>query len=153
MKTPFVPEEYWQLVTICNIFWTFPYDHLFCRGGAVLPVKSKDCFTEHSSWEGGRWNKEIKKENCYEKRTCKTNHWIYLSFEIFLYMLSKFRFVILKKKKHKTLGLRMAESLCCSPETTTTLLIGSTPIQNKVVCLFVCLKEPLVNLQIFQWWL
>ena len=25
----------------------------------------------------------------------------------------------------------MAESLCCSPETTTTLLIGYTPIQNK----------------------
>ena len=24
----------------------------------------------------------------------------------------------------------MAESLCCSPETTTTFLIGSTPIQN-----------------------
>ena len=25
----------------------------------------------------------------------------------------------------------MTESLCCSPETTTTLLIGYTPIQNK----------------------
>ena len=25
----------------------------------------------------------------------------------------------------------MAEALCCSPETTRTLLIGSTPIQNK----------------------
>ena len=25
----------------------------------------------------------------------------------------------------------MAESLCCSPETVTTLLIGYTPIQNK----------------------
>ena len=25
----------------------------------------------------------------------------------------------------------MAESLCCSPETITTLLIGYTPIQNK----------------------
>ena len=25
----------------------------------------------------------------------------------------------------------MAESLCCSPETTTTLLISCTPIQNK----------------------
>ena len=28
--------------------------------------------------------------------------------------------------------VRMAESLCCSPETVTTLLIGYTPIQNKV---------------------
>ena len=27
----------------------------------------------------------------------------------------------------------MAESLCCSPETITTLLIGCTPIQNKKV--------------------
>ena len=27
----------------------------------------------------------------------------------------------------------MAESLCCSSETTTTLLIGYTPIQNKNV--------------------
>ena len=26
----------------------------------------------------------------------------------------------------------MAESLCCSPETTTTLLVGYTPIQNKM---------------------
>ena len=25
----------------------------------------------------------------------------------------------------------MAESLCCSPETTTTLLIGYTPIKNE----------------------
>ena len=25
----------------------------------------------------------------------------------------------------------MAESLCCSPETITTLLIGYTPVQNK----------------------
>ena len=28
-------------------------------------------------------------------------------------------------------GICMAESLPCSPETITTLLIGSTPIQNK----------------------
>ena len=28
--------------------------------------------------------------------------------------------------------VRMAESLCCSPETVTTLLTGYTPIQNKV---------------------
>ena len=27
--------------------------------------------------------------------------------------------------------VRMTESLCCSPETNTTLLIGYTPIQNK----------------------
>ena len=27
-------------------------------------------------------------------------------------------------------SVRMAESLCCSPETTTTLLVGSAPIQN-----------------------
>ena len=40
----------------------------------------------------------------------------------------------------------MAESLCCSPETTTTLLIGYTPTQNKIFLK----KEPLVNLQIFQ---
>ena len=26
----------------------------------------------------------------------------------------------------------MAESLCCSPDTTTTLLIGYTPMQNKM---------------------
>ena len=28
-------------------------------------------------------------------------------------------------------GIRMAELLCCAPETITTLLIGYTPIQNK----------------------
>ena len=28
------------------------------------------------------------------------------------------------------LDIRTAESLCCSPETITALLIGSTPIQN-----------------------
>ena len=30
----------------------------------------------------------------------------------------------------------MAESLCCSPETTTTLLMGYTPIQNKKLFFF-----------------
>ena len=60
-------------------------------------------------------------------------------------MLSKFWFVIIKKNK-TILGICMAESLCCSPETTTTLLIGYTPTQNKIFLK----KEPLVNLQIFQ---
>ena len=31
----------------------------------------------------------------------------------------------------------MAESLCCSPETVTTLLISDTPIQNKKVKLII----------------
>ena len=29
------------------------------------------------------------------------------------------------------MSIRMAGSLCCSPETTATLLIGYTPVQNK----------------------
>ena len=35
----------------------------------------------------------------------------------------------------------MAESLCCPPETITTLLIGYTPIQNKKFFFFFFFKE------------
>ena len=55
----------------------------------------------------------------------------------------------------------MAESLCCLPETITTLLIGYTPIQNKVftkdsslfisVCILIPIKKTIVEIFVLKY--
>lgn len=56
-----MPNEDWQLVTICNIFWMFPYAHLFHRVGAFFPFQSKECSPKHSVLERKKMKKRDKK--------------------------------------------------------------------------------------------
>lgn len=64
-----VPNEDWQLVTICNIFWMFPYAHLFHRVEAVFPLQSKECSPKHSVLGRREMKKkEINKESCCEMK-------------------------------------------------------------------------------------